>query len=172
MIIKRKLYSSLKNKDDVKLYHVTKIINIPSIKREGLKIKYYKTRQDNLLMGINDKDFLYFVLDRHKLVKPLRVGKEAIIEFSIPKDIFDKMKKSFGDPEYYIYKKHKDINSWVDYRISIFKKLDPIKFKDLTRERFLEESTSLEYMSPENTVIIFEDVPKEYITNIYYDNKA
>ena len=62
MIIKRKLYSSPKNKDTVKLYHVTKIVNIPSIKREGLKIKYYKTRQDNLRFIIIFSLFLYWLL--------------------------------------------------------------------------------------------------------------
>lgn len=68
------------------------------------------------------KNLLYFVLDKQKLVKPLRIGKEAIIEVSIPMKIFNNMKKSFGDPEYNIYKQHKDINSWADYRVEIFKK--------------------------------------------------
>lgn len=164
MIIKRKNFS--KN-DSIKLYHVTKSENIPSIKKSGLKISYYKTRHDNSIMGIKETNMLYFVLDKKKLVKPFRPGKDAIVEITLPLSIFEKMKKQYGDPEWYIYLKYKN-KDYFEYRCSVFKQLDPIKFKDLTPERLKQEMTNVNYLAPDNTVIIFEDIPNKYITNIYY----
>ena len=144
----------------VTLYHVTKKENLQEILKYGLLINKFKDRPENKLLGISKTGLIYFNLDKNKLVKPLRKDKDILLKIEIPRDVYDKMPKILGDPEWEISKKQRD---YFKYKAEIMKKAYPESFKDKSIEDIRKKATPLEYMSPENTVCLLCDVPKEYI---------
>ena len=152
-----------KEKDPVVLYHITKRINLPSILKEGLKTRYFKQREENKYLGIEDTGLIYLVRDKGKLVKPFRPDKDVILEITIPLVIFTKMNKLFGDPEWYLAQK---VDNWEETKAEALRKAYPGRFGNMTTEEIMREATPLEYQSPENTVCIKDDIAPEYIKTL------
>lgn len=157
MIIQR-LFS--KNSGSITLYHVTKIENIPSIKREGLKTKYYKQREDYKYLGINDTGLIYFVKDKSKLVKPMKPDRYTIITIKIPLEVYNKMSKLEGDPEWWVSQR---VNNWEETRAESLRKAYPGKFGKMSTYEIMKDSTPLENGAPDNCVCIKEDIDPKYI---------
>ena len=155
----QRLFSN-KNTESITLYHVTKIENIPNIKREGLKTKYFKQREENKYLGIKDTGLIYFVKDKKKLVKPLKPGKDMLLTVKIPIKVYNKMNKLEGDPEWWISQR---VDNWYEVKAESLRKANPGKFGKITAEEIRRNSTPLEYGSPDNCVCIKEDISPEYI---------
>lgn len=145
----------------VTLYHVTKKENIPSIKREGLKTKYYKQREYHKYMGIKDTGIIYFTKDKSKLVKPLKDDRYVLITVKIPIEVYNRMDKIEGDPEYWA--SNQDANTWKELVAESFRKTYPEKFGKMSTKEIMKDATPFEYGSPDNCVCIRCDIPKEYI---------
>lgn len=153
----------------INLYHVTKTENIDGIKKFGLKVDKCRERKENELMGITQKA-IYFVKNPNKLVKPVKNTKYSIIKLSIPKNIYDRMKKHDGNFVWDIIKDIPNEDDRIKYVFDIFKKAYPANYEKNYEGKSLEElkklTTPLEYLAPDNTVLILEDIPPKYISNI------
>ena len=158
MIVLRKNNQS-KN-DTITLFHVTKISNLPSIRREGLKTKYFKQREENKYLGIKETGLIYLVKDKNKLVKPHIPGKTAIISITLPLSVFEKMDKLFGDPEWHVAQK---VKNWDETKAESLRKAYPEKFGKMSTEEIMKDSTPLEYGCPENCICLKEDIDPKYI---------
>ena len=146
----------------VTLYHVTKVENLPSIRKEGLKTKYFKTREENKCLGIKDTGLIYLVKDKNKLVKPIRPGgRYALVTIKIPTDVYNKMEKIEGDPEWWIAQK---VPNWNETKAESLRKAHPSKFGMISTEDIMKYSTPLDWGSPENCVCIKEDISPKYIS--------
>lgn len=145
----------------VTLYHVTKKENLPSIKREGLKTKYYKQREYYKYMGIKDTGLIYFVKDRSKLVKPLKDDRYVLITVKIPIEVYNRMDKIEGDPEYWA--SNQDASFWNELVAESLRKTYPEKFGKMSTKEIMKDATPFDYESPDNSVCIKEDIDPKYI---------
>ena len=145
----------------ITLYHVTKKENIPSIKRDGLKVKYHKQREYYKHMGIDDTGIIYLTKDKTKLVKPLKDDRYTLITIKIPIKVYNKMDKIEGDPEYWAA--GQDVNTWRKLVVDSFRKTYPEKYGKLSEKDIMKNATPFEYMSPDNSVCVLCDIPKQYI---------
>ena len=55
-----------------------------------------KVRKENELLGLPNSGLIYTVLDKHKLVKPVKSDKYVMISITLPKNIYDNMEKIEG----------------------------------------------------------------------------
>ena len=147
------------------LYHVTRAENVPSILRDGLKVKYFKERPENSLLGLPKQEAIYLVKDPQKLVKPMRPEKDVILKITLPVSVYNNIKKHEGDLEWEIMKNRSDYGR---FRAKIMKRAYPGSFEGMSVKDIETRSTPLEWMDPSNTVCIMEDIPAKYIK--LYDN--
>lgn len=89
---------------------------------------------------------------------------------SIPKNVYDRMKKHDGDFVWDIIKDIPNEDDRIKYVFDILKKAYPANYEKNYEGKSLEElkklTTPLEYLAPDNTVLILEDIPPKYISNI------
>lgn len=156
----------IKRNKKITLYHVTRVENVPSIKREGLLTKYFNNRRpEHRLLGIKDTGLIYFNLDPNKLTKKEWNVKKALVVVEIPIDVYEKMDRLEGDPMWW---RLKDDPNWQETLFEVFKKIRPDVFGKITIEEFMKKCTPLEWCSPENAVCLKEDVSPEYIKKVIY----
>jgi len=144
----------------MKLYHVTKKEYVPFILKDGLLTNKFKPRLENEKIGIDSSTkAIYLVKDPNKLVKPFRPDKDSILEINIPDNIYSKMNKVEGDLEWPFMKKM-GLRKYRSYRAQLMADLYPEK---MTYQEAYDNCTDGNFMSPENTVCILEDIPPRYI---------
>ena len=142
------------------LYHVTRAENVPSILRDGLKVKYSKERLENSLLGLPKQEAIYLVKDPQKLVKPMRPEKDVILKITLPVSVYNNMEKHEGDLEWEIMRNRRDYGR---FRAKTMKRAYPESFNGESVEEIMAKSTPLEWMDSSNTVCILEDIPAKYI---------
>jgi hypothetical protein len=135
------------------LYHNTFKVFVPNILRTGLLVNKFKSRDYYQKLGINNaKPCIYTVMDRNKLVIPNN-DKRLILKIDIPNNIFDKIPKKFGD---YLWDKYHDN---PDELLRLYSEIFNIPLSEVKKK-----ATPMEWMSPDNTVLIYQDINKKYIT--------
>lgn len=135
------------------LYHNTYKVYVRNILRHGLLVNKFKTRDYYQQLGIdNAKPCIYTVIDRNKLVIPNN-DKRIILKIDIPDIIFDKMPKKFGD---YLWDKYHDNPD------ELLRRYSEIFHVPLSEVR--EKATPMEWMAPDNTVLMYQDINKKYIS--------
>ena len=142
------------------LYHVTRAENVPSILRDGLKVKYFKERPENSLLGLPKQEAIYLVKDPQKLVKPMRPERDVILKITLPVSVYNKMEKHEGDLEWGIMRNRGDYGR---FRAKTMKRAYPESFNGESVGEIMAKSTPLEWMDSSNTVCILEDIPAKYI---------
>lgn len=148
---------------NVTLYHITKKENLPGIKKEGLRTKYMKVRKENELLGLPNSGLIYTVLDKHKLVKPVKSDKYVMISITLPKNIYDNMEKIEGDPVWHWANKLGEKKA-KEKIAEAFRKVNPEKFGNMTTDEIFRDATPFEYMSPDNCIVFKEDIDPKYIS--------
>ena len=142
------------------LYHVTRAENVPSILRDGLKVKYFKERPENSLLGLPKQEAIYLVKDPQKLVKPMRPERDVILKITLQVSVYNKMEKHEGDLEWGIMRNRGDYGR---FRAKTMKRAYPESFNGESVGEIMAKSTPLEWMDSSNTVCILEDIPAKYI---------
>ena len=168
----------------IRVYHVTKDINIESIKRDGLLVEKYKKPSGNFSEDNIARPFpkvLYFSSDPRKLVKLPEQGKFSVLVLDIPVRLLIKRNqifKFYNGPEDYAIRNLKE-----------FIKLSPVikeKAMKYLRKYGLKKESDIEDIYPKTpfckymeeayvklkdfTYISEYDIPKECISDILSEN--
>lgn len=152
----------------VRLYHTTKVENVPGILREGLKVSKARSRPWDREIGIDiqDSGLIYTSVNPEKLTKPVIPGKTVLLMIEIPGTDFQGLRKRYGDPEYDFYINTCRGSEELFYRKTLekFQSHDPLKWRGVTVEDVKKRSTPIEWMSPDNCVCFMEDLKPEWIS--------